>query len=1816
VFLIAVVDNMNDTLKKKISSLLAFVMIFTAALSNVFTVNAESLFSSLVNDSVVTGSSVNFDDNTDEYETQVSEEEIQDTDDKDISISEEEIQDTGDKDNSVSNYSTELFSSEFGKTYVYDFAVGDVVSSSAIKIDKISSEDEVITIDATKASNKFYWHDKTHGIALYGGTNFLVNVPGNSRISFYGCEYGSGTINASSSQGTITPESADFKTTNDGEEISFEYEGPAAVLTFAIAGTGESYLHKMQVVNFAQIPESNGKIDVWDFGAYQFDTEKYNNILTEDVINNWYEGVAPGTGGTTLPKEIVAGNLTIVGTGNDRLRTKNTNLTRFDENAGETKKGISSEENITGSLYFNGTNGQSIIKYLSIPLAEDDEITIVARCDNANGIEFLNAERPELQRDYADIDSNGGIHKFVAKTANTYKIFSAEGTNAKGVFYRIYREDAKYVDIKGSITAPDTLNNYQLIFTNDYTGKEFTADISNGQYSVRLPGGYDYTLSLGNANGYIISSDLKINVPKENDTVNNDVKIISVELYKVTGEIKGFAENYDLSKLDLAFNAKEDRIYVPEVKLTGTKYETQLEPNIKYIVDIKGVNDYAAVSGNEITIEKKDTVNDITMKAKTLYSVNLNLSGIDEQAKKDLIITFSNLNEEGYSYSFKGTETPKLRDGVYTVEVTGLDAYQYEAKVISNVKIDGADVNKTIEFVSGVNEWDFSKMTDAQAKNGKFSGLQFEGANKNKSYLLASAGNTIKIPAKPNDKITVQYCYSANFNFDGGEAIVSNSGSTSTHETAEYVYTGTEAGYVTINVLDTTYFEKMSALENIEYKETVTVGADKDYKTINEALDAIKLMKRTDEQRVTIMIDPGNYEEMLVIDEDNITLTNANGVDSSIELINKGVDIAEGAVRITSYYGHGVSYYSMGSDCKYDADLLAANKENGYVSFENPGSGTTNGSYWNATVVVSGDGFEANGIIFENSFNQYISKKESEDVLVLKSDNKGGERSKTVGDTSVQNKKYVERAAALAFLGDKNVFTNCRFVGRQDTLYGNKNIRALFDRCAIMGGTDYIFGGMIAVFNECKLVFNTMEDPNDVGYITAAQQDGGRGYLMYNCTVTSTTPGVDTASEERSKAGYFGRPWKGGTSETVFINTTVEINKSNTSLIVPEGWSSSLGGEAPVYEYNTKELSGEDNSSKRVSWSTLLTEEEAAKYTPDYFLNGNDGWSPLENREPIPKENTLFLIGDSTVCDYPDDTANYRVVRNGYGMKIGNYLSDDIKVRNLAISGRSTKDFVTYKNEDGTVNYEILLDEMKSGDYLIIGFGHNDEKDTNADRYSPANEGIEVEGSFQYNLYNYYIKPALNRGVIPILATPIVRRGTGSTLTGDKIHQTKNGDYSQAIRDLAEQYNIALIDNTAMTNEHFNKIGAERYGKLHAEYNDEYMTKKGYVNADGTFNESKRIDNTHLNAEGADLVAGFIINALSQTRCSLKNYIRAEERTLFLIGDSTVCDYPNDTANYRVVRNGYGMKIGDYLNSNIKVRNLAISGRSTKDFVTYKNEDGTVNYEILLDEMKIGDYLIIGFGHNDEKDSNTDRYSPANQGIEVEGSFQYNLYNYYIRPALEKGVTPILATPIVRRGTSSTLTGDKIHQTKNGDYSQAIRDLAEKYNITLIDNTAMTNEYFEKVGASEYGKLHAQYNDTYMTNKKYVNEDGTFDETKRIDNTHLNAYGADVVAHLIANALSKTDCSLKNYLNANINKEPVFFVDNLGDVDGNGVITAADSASVLQYVLNLETRNENIKEIADVDANHAINANDAAYILSKVLNNEFKFVYEAYFEAI
>lgn len=236
------------------------------------------------------------------------------------------------------------------------------------------------------------------------------------------------------------------------------------------------------------------------------------------------------------------------------------------------------------------------------------------------------------------------------------------------------------------------------------------------------------------------------------------------------------------------------------------------------------------------------------------------------------------------------------------------------------------------------------------------------------------------------------------------------------------------------------------------------------------------------------------------------------------------------------------------------------------------------------------------------------------------------------------------------------------------------------------------------------------------------------------------------------------------------------------------------------------------------------------------------------------------------------------------------------------------------------------------------------------------------------------------------------------------------------------------------------------------------------------------------------------------------------ECTLWVVGDSTVSSF-NDTS-YFYPRYGYGTQLENFLSSKVKVQNLALSGRSSKSFLTEEN------YATLKSGMKAGDFLIIGFGHNDEKSDDSERFTDASKDITDSASFKYSLYENYVKIARNAGATPILCSPIVRWNKSDDYSGASAHITSTGDYGKAVVELGAEKSVQVVDLTSLTKALYTELGADEARYFHA------VTAGKSDTEPN-FDT---IDGTHINIYGANMVDYLIAKAIKESDCALKPYV--------------------------------------------------------------------------------------
>ena len=311
--------------------------------------------------------------------------------------------------------------------------------------------------------------------------------------------------------------------------------------------------------------------------------------------------------------------------------------------------------------------------------------------------------------------------------------------------------------------------------------------------------------------------------------------------------------------------------------------------------------------------------------------------------------------------------------------------------------------------------------------------------------------------------------------------------------------------------------------------------------------------------------------------------------------------------------------------------------------------------------------------------------------------------------------------------------------------------------------------------------------------------------------------------------------------------------------------------------------------------------------------------------------------------------------------------------------------------------------------------------------------------------------------------------------------------------------------------------------------------------------------------------------------------------TLYIVGDSTLSSF-NDP--YFYPRYGYGTQLNKYFDSTIPIVNLALSGRSSKSFI---QED---NYKKLRESFKKGDYLLIGFGHNDQKSDDKNRFTDARKPVNDSESFQYFLYEYYIKFVLEKEGTPILCTPIVRVDAKNCYSKNNSHITETGDYAQAIIDLGKEKNITVLNLRDLTKSKYQQIGFDEARNYHA------VIAGKFNDQKDIIPNFLTLDPTHLNIYGARYVAYLVAKSLMSTNCSLKKYLLDTIiepKKEDILFSNP------NYQIKEYKSPNLLKYqpTSNFKTWTDGWYGTAFGDCGGIPTLLENGYVAKEVQNNTF-----------
>lgn len=343
---------------------------------------------------------------------------------------------------------------------------------------------------------------------------------------------------------------------------------------------------------------------------------------------------------------------------------------------------------------------------------------------------------------------------------------------------------------------------------------------------------------------------------------------------------------------------------------------------------------------------------------------------------------------------------------------------------------------------------------------------------------------------------------------------------------------------------------------------------------------------KSEEERVTLLLAPGTYRENTNLTAPYVTL--------------KAMDPqAEAWPVITYYYGCDRLYYSI----------------NGGQS----GAGAANAS---TTIASGAHDFSAEHIMFENSYNIYITKEELDDFSTENFPTMDMRREKLLESS------YQTQGLALCINADRSTLYDCRIIGRQDTLLMNQNNRVYYENCYIEGTVDFIYGSGTAVLQSC-----TINSPYNGGHITAASTPEMQpyGFLFKDCELTCVPTAKRDAPKDESYS--LGRPWNGPAMVT-FYNCRMDRHIANKDTPNFDRFvtmrETHAKEQARYAEYGTMDIDGNllDLTDLCPSYEKILTEEDMnGFYAPIRWLEARydtgsetlqyDGWNPGGYTEPF-----------------------------------------------------------------------------------------------------------------------------------------------------------------------------------------------------------------------------------------------------------------------------------------------------------------------------------------------------------------------------------------------------------------------------------------------------------------------------------------------------------------------------------------------------------------------------------------------------------------------
>lgn len=219
---------------------------------------------------------------------------------------------------------------------------------------------------------------------------------------------------------------------------------------------------------------------------------------------------------------------------------------------------------------------------------------------------------------------------------------------------------------------------------------------------------------------------------------------------------------------------------------------------------------------------------------------------------------------------------------------------------------------------------------------------------------------------------------------------------------------------------------------------------------------------------------------------------------------------------------------------------------------------------------------------------------------------------------------------------------------------------------------------------------------------------------------------------------------------------------------------------------------------------------------------------------------------------------------------------------------------------------------------------------------------------------------------------------------------------------------------------------------------------------------------------------------------------------LIMMGDSTM--KKNNASTYPQI--GWGQMLESFFDDQVRICNFAENGRSTRTFIDLGN------YQKALECASVGDYCVIQFAHNDEKE-NSERFTDPFT------TYRDNLRRF-INEFRNKGVEPILVTSVYRRFFIDGVIDDSVHK----NYREAMKIVANEENVPVIDMCKLSKEFISQLGEQASERLFMIFPANMYDNYP----EGMY------DNTHLRADGAYEMAKIFASELLRLGHPLANNL--------------------------------------------------------------------------------------